>query len=158
MRYRFRLDRGERAFPDPASRFQPEGPHGPSEIVDPGDVTWSDGAWCGRTREQLVIYEMHVGTFTPDGSWESAPRELPALAELGITCLEIMPVADFPDRFGWGYDGVNLTEIRATARLCRHKPVPDQSQRAAEKEILEGLGFTVIEMTPVPFGLKGAKT
>ena len=108
MRYRFRLDRGEAALPDPASRFQPEGPHGPSEIVDPGDFAWTDGAWRGRTREQLVIYEMHVGTFTPDGSWESASRELPALAELGITCLEIMPVAEFPGRFGWGYDGVNL--------------------------------------------------
>jgi len=108
MRYRFRLDRGERAFPDPASRFQPEGPHGPSEIVDPEDFAWTDGAWRGRAREQLVIYEMHVGTFTPDGSWEAASRELPVLAELGITCLEIMPVADFPGRFGWGYDGVNL--------------------------------------------------
>ena len=108
MRYRFRLDRGEAALPDPASRFQPEGPHGPSEIVDPGDFAWTDGVWRGRTREQLVIYEMHVGTFTPDGSWESASRELPALAELGITCLEIMPVAEFPGRFGWGYDGVNL--------------------------------------------------
>jgi maltooligosyltrehalose trehalohydrolase len=108
MRYRFRLDRGERALPDPASRFQPEGPHGPSEIVDPGDFAWTDGAWHGQAREQLVIYEMHVGTFTPEGSWEAASRELPALAELGITCLEIMPVAEFPGRFGWGYDGVNL--------------------------------------------------
>jgi len=108
MRYRFRLGRNGKALPDPASRFQPEGPHGPSEIVDPEDFAWTDGAWRGRTREQLVIYEMHVGTFTPDGSWESASRELPALAELGITCLEIMPVADFPGRFGWGYDGVNL--------------------------------------------------
>src|SRR5207302_1387856 len=108
MRYRLRLDRGDRALPDPASRFQPEGPHGPSEIVDPEDFAWTDGAWRGRTREQLVIYEMHVGTFTPDGSWESASRELPALAELGITCLEIMPVAEFPGRLGWGYDGVNL--------------------------------------------------
>ena len=108
MRYRFRLDQGEAALPDPASRFQPEGPHGPSEIVDPGDFAWTDGAWRGRTREQLVIYEMHVGTFTPDGSWEAASRELPALAELGITCLEIMPVAEFPGRFGWGYDGVDL--------------------------------------------------
>jgi maltooligosyltrehalose trehalohydrolase len=108
MRYRFRLGRNGKALPDPASRFQPEGPHGPSEIVDPEDFAWTDGAWRGRAREQLVIYEMHVGTFTPDGSWESASRELPALAELGITCLEIMPVADFPGRFGWGYDGVNL--------------------------------------------------
>jgi maltooligosyltrehalose trehalohydrolase len=108
MRYRFRLDRGEKALPDPASRFQPEGPHGPSEIVDPGEFAWTDSAWRGRAREQLIIYELHVGTFTPDGSWEAASRELPALAELGITCLEIMPVAEFPGRFGWGYDGVNL--------------------------------------------------
>ena len=99
---------GKAALPDPASRFQPEGPHGPSEIVDPGAFAWTDGAWRGRTREQLVIYEMHVGTFTPEGSWEAASRELPALAELGITCVEIMPVAEFPGRFGWGYDGVNL--------------------------------------------------
>ncbi|MGA7260720.1 MAG: malto-oligosyltrehalose trehalohydrolase [Stellaceae bacterium] len=108
MRYRFRLGRNGKALPDPASRFQPEGPHGPSEIVDPEDFAWTDGAWRGRAREQLVIYEMHVGTFTPDGSWEAASRELPVLAELGITCLEIMPVAEFPGRFGWGYDGVNL--------------------------------------------------
>jgi maltooligosyltrehalose trehalohydrolase len=108
MRYRFRLDRGETALPDPASRFQPDGPHGPSEIVDPENFRWTDGAWRGRAREQLVIYEMHLGTFTRDGSWEAAARELPALAALGITCIEIMPVADFPGRFGWGYDGVNL--------------------------------------------------
>src|SRR5271170_2809724 len=106
-RYRFSLDSSE-PFPDPASRYQPEGPHGPSEIVDPGSYAWTDGAWRGRTREQLVIYEMHVGTFTLDGSWEAASRELPALAELGIICLEIMPVAEFPGRFGWGYDGVDL--------------------------------------------------
>jgi maltooligosyltrehalose trehalohydrolase len=108
MRYRFRLDRGETALPDPASRFQPDGPHGPSEIIEPETFAWTDGAWRGVSREQLVIYEMHVGTFTCDGSWEAASGELPALAELGITCLEIMPVAEFPGRFGWGYDGVNL--------------------------------------------------
>jgi maltooligosyltrehalose trehalohydrolase len=92
MRYCFRLDQGE-AVPDPASRFQPDGAHGPSEIVDPGDFAWTDRAWRGVTREHLVIYEMHIGTFTPEGNWEAASRELPALAELGITCLEIMPVA-----------------------------------------------------------------
>jgi maltooligosyltrehalose trehalohydrolase len=108
MRYRFRLDQGETALPDPASRFQPEGPHGPSEIVDPEDFAWTDRAWRGVAREHLVIYEMHVGTFTPEGSWNAALRELPALAELGITCLEIMPVAEFSGRFGWGYDGVDL--------------------------------------------------
>ena len=108
MRYCFRLDCGEATLPDPASRSQPGGPHGPSEIVDPGDFAWTDDAWHGIAREQLVIYEMHIGTFTPEGSWEAASRELPALAELGITCLEIMPVAEFPGRFGWGYDGVDL--------------------------------------------------
>ncbi len=108
MRYRFRLDRNEAALSDPASRFQPDGPHGPSEIIDPESFAWTDSAWRGVAREQLVIYEMHVGTFTPAGSWEAAARELPALAELGITCLEIMPIAEFPGRFGWGYDGVNL--------------------------------------------------
>ena len=108
MRYRFRLDPGEAALPDPASRFQPEGPHGPSEIVDPGAFAWTDHTWRGVAREQLIIYEMHIGTFTPEGSWEAASRELPALAELGITCLEIMPVAEFAGRFGWGYDGVDL--------------------------------------------------
>ena len=65
MRYRFRLDEGEAALPDPASRFQPEGPHGPSEIVDPGDFAWTDTGWGGIAREHLIIYEMHVGTFTP---------------------------------------------------------------------------------------------
>ncbi len=136
MRYRYRLDGGETALPDPASRFQPEGPHGPSEIVDPGDFAWTDGAWRGRTREQLVIYEMHVGTFTPDGSWEAASRELPALAELGITCLEIMPVAEFPGRFGWGYDGVNLF---APTRLYGR---PDDFRRFVDRA--HALGIAVI--------------
>ncbi|HZT86477.1 MAG TPA: malto-oligosyltrehalose trehalohydrolase [Stellaceae bacterium] len=108
MRYRLRLDDAERAFPDPASRFQPEGPHGPSQIVDPDAFTWSDGAWGGVPRENLVIYEVHVGTFTPAGTWRAAAAELAELAALGITCIEMMPVGDFPGRFGWGYDGVNL--------------------------------------------------
>jgi maltooligosyltrehalose trehalohydrolase len=108
MRYGFRADTLDRLLPDPASRFQPEGPHGPSEIVDPAAFRWTDQAWRGRRREELVIYEMHVGTFTPEGSWQAASRELPELAALGITCLEVMPVADFAGRFGWGYDGVAM--------------------------------------------------
>ena len=108
MRYRFRLDRGDKALPDPASRFQPEGPHGPSTIVAPGGFAWSDRSWRGIPRERLVIYELHIGTFTEEGTWQAAAHELPALAELGITCIEIMPVAEFSGRFGWGYDGVNL--------------------------------------------------
>src|SRR5947199_2323601 len=105
--YRYRLDGGD-AFPDPASRFQPAGPHGPSQVVDPSQFQWTDAEWQGLGREGQVIYEMHVGTFTPEGTWEAAARELPALGELGITVLEVMPVAEFPGRFGWGYDGVDL--------------------------------------------------
>lgn len=107
-RYGFKLDDDEKVYPDPASRFQPEGPHGPSEVVDPSQFTWSDQAWNGAPKGRPVIYEMHVGTFTPEGSYLAAEEHLPALAELGVTTLEIMPLADFPGRFGWGYDGVNM--------------------------------------------------
>jgi maltooligosyltrehalose trehalohydrolase len=108
VRYRFRVDGGDIALPDPVSRFQPDGPHGPSVIVAPDAFAWSDRSWRGLSREQLVIYELHVGTFTPEGTWKAALRELPALGELGVTCIEIMPVAEYTGRFGWGYDGVNL--------------------------------------------------
>ena len=104
--YRYRLDGGD-AFPDPASRFQPEGPHGPSAVVDPA-YAWRDGGWKGRALRGQVIYEMHVGTFTREGTWSAARERLAALAELGVTVIEVMPIADFPGRFGWGYDGVNL--------------------------------------------------
>jgi maltooligosyltrehalose trehalohydrolase len=105
--YRFRLDDGD-AFPDPASRFQPQGPHGPSQIVDPSTFEWTDEDWPGVGREAQVLYEMHVGTFTREGTWGAAARELPALADLGISVVELMPVAEFPGEFGWGYDGVDL--------------------------------------------------
>lgn len=107
-RYRFRFDGAPDLYPDPASRFQPEGPHGPSQVVDPRGFAWTDQAWRGCPAEGQVVYEMHVGTFTPEGTWAAARAKLPALAELGVTILEVMPVADFPGRFGWGYDGVNL--------------------------------------------------
>lgn len=106
--YRFRLDGGDALYPDPASRYQPHGPHGPSQVIDPAAFAWSDHDWHGAGSEGQVLYEMHVGTFTREGSWESASRELPALAELGVTVLEVMPVAEFAGRFGWGYDGVDL--------------------------------------------------
>jgi maltooligosyltrehalose trehalohydrolase len=105
-RYRYRLDSG--AYPDPASRFQPEGPHGPSQVVDPTTFTWTDQAWTGLSPDGLVIYEMHIGTFTPAGTWRAAVPHLPALQELGVSAIEMMPIADFPGRFGWGYDGVNF--------------------------------------------------
>lgn len=106
-RYWFRLD-GERLRPDPCSRYQPEGPHGPSQIVDPMPFAWTDTAWTGIGRDRQVVYEMHVGTFTPEGTWKGAEAQLTALARLGITVIEMMPIADFSGRFGWGYDGVNL--------------------------------------------------
>lgn len=107
MRYWYRLD-GDRLRPDPVSRFQPDGPHGPSEIVDPAAFPWSDAEWKGLTREGQVLYELHIGTFTPEGTWRAAATRLEGLVDLGVTAVEMMPVADFAGRFGWGYDGVNL--------------------------------------------------
>jgi maltooligosyltrehalose trehalohydrolase len=105
-RYRYRLD--EKLFADPASRFQPDGPFGPSEIVSPGRYTWSDAGWRGITLAGQVIYELHVGTFTREGTWRAAAERLSAIAETGITTVEVMPLSEFPGRFGWGYDGVFL--------------------------------------------------
>jgi maltooligosyltrehalose trehalohydrolase len=120
--YRLRLD-GQRAFPDPASRFQPQGPHGPSQVIDPSAFSWHDQTWPGISLKGQVIYELHIGTFTPEGTFESALRELPELARAGFTVIEIMPVADFPGRFGWSYDGVGLfapAAIYGTPQdLCR---------------------------------------
>ncbi len=107
MRYRFRLDGGD-SFPDPASRYQPEGPHGPSEVVDPSGFPWTDHDWRGPELAGLVISEIHIGTFTREGTWDAARREFRELAEVGINAVEVMPVADFPGRFNWGYDGVGL--------------------------------------------------
>ena len=108
-RYRFRLNRGE-AFPDPASRFQPEGPHRPSQIVDPSSYRWSlsESEWPGISIAQQVLYEVHIGTFTPEGTFLSALSEFARLRDAGITVLEIMPLAEFAGRVGWGYDGVAL--------------------------------------------------
>ncbi len=90
---------------DPISRFQPDGPDGPSEVIDPAAYRWRDGTWTGIPRHR-VVYELHVGTFTPEGTWAAAVGELRALADLGVTVLEVLPIAEFPGRFGWGYDGV----------------------------------------------------
>jgi maltooligosyltrehalose trehalohydrolase len=108
MRYGFQFEEQGQLFPDPASRFQPAGPHELSEIVDPAQFAWSDSQWPGTLLKGQVIYELHIGTFTPEGTWEAATRELPALADLGVTTVEVLPVADFAGDFGWGYDGVNL--------------------------------------------------
>jgi maltooligosyltrehalose trehalohydrolase len=104
-RYRYRLDGGD-AFPDPASRSQPEGVHGPSEVVDPGPFRWTDAGWKGVPLEEMVIYELHVGTATPAGTFDALTGRLDSLADLGVTAIELMPVADFPGGRNWGYDGV----------------------------------------------------
>ena len=104
-RYQYRID-GKQSVPDPASRYQPLDVHGPSEIVDPNDFEWTDEEWAGRPWHEAVIYELHVGTFTPEGSFAAAALELSRLAQLGITAIELMPVADFAGARNWGYDGV----------------------------------------------------
>jgi maltooligosyltrehalose trehalohydrolase len=104
-RYKFRM--GGPAFPDPASRHQPEGVHGPSQVVDLSGFAWSDDGFSGHSRDELVIYELHVGTFSPEGTFDGVTRRLEWLRDLGVTAIELLPVADFPGRHNWGYDGVS---------------------------------------------------
>ena len=106
-RYRFRLN-GERDYPDPSSRFQPDGVHGASMFVDPGRFEWTDYGWRGVARDDLVIYELHVGTFTPEGTFAGVRAHLDHLASLGATAIELMPVAETAGARNWGYDGVDL--------------------------------------------------
>jgi maltooligosyltrehalose trehalohydrolase len=105
--YKFQLEDGGMQVPDPASRYQPMDVHGPSEVVDPGNFIWTDAAWHGRLWEECVIYELDIGTFTSPGTFQAVER-LDWLVALGITAIEIMPVADFPGKRNWGYDGVLL--------------------------------------------------
>ncbi|PYL08037.1 MAG: malto-oligosyltrehalose trehalohydrolase [Verrucomicrobia bacterium] len=107
-RYRFRINGGKNSYPDPASRFQPQGPHGSSCIVDPTKFPWNDAEWTGVKMKGQIIYEMHIGTFTKQGTWRAAAEQLAELARIGITVIEMMPIAEFPGKFGWGYDGVDL--------------------------------------------------
>ena len=132
-RYRLRPGDGD-AFPDPASRHQPDGPHGPSAVVDPAAFAWTDGGWKGVEPRSTVLYEMHVGTFTKEGTFAAAIEHLPELAACGVTCLEVMPVNEFPGRFGWGYDGVNWF---APTRLYGR---PDDFRRFVDAAHRSGLG------------------
>src|SRR5256886_9333280 len=106
--YRFRVNNAENFHPDPASRFQRDGPHGSSCVVDPTTFQWADAGWPGKKLKGQIIYEMHIGTFTKEGTWRAAAERLAELARIGITVIEMMPIADFPGKFGWGYDGVDL--------------------------------------------------
>src|SRR5262250_185577 len=112
-RYKYRLD-ATRYRPDPASRFQPEGVHGPSVVVDPTRFVWTDQEFGGHALGELAFYEIHVGTFTPPGTFEAIIPHLPRLVELGITAVELMPVAEFPGSRNWGYDGVHLYAPQST--------------------------------------------
>jgi maltooligosyltrehalose trehalohydrolase len=131
--YRFKLDGGE-GLPDPWSRFQPEGPHGPSEVIDPATYEWNDGAWPGLTSDGLVIYECHVGTYTPEGTYAALMEQLPELKSLGISALEIMPVAQCPGRWNWGYDGVDLFAP------SNYYGRPDDLKRLVDAAHANGLG------------------
>lgn len=103
--YRFRV-RDDLAVPDPASRSNPQGVHGPSEVIDPQAYPWRHDAWKGRPWHEAVVYELHVGTFTPEGTLAAAAARLPSLQAAGITAVELLPLAAFPGERGWGYDGV----------------------------------------------------
>ncbi|HET9052082.1 MAG TPA: malto-oligosyltrehalose trehalohydrolase [Candidatus Dormibacteraeota bacterium] len=129
------LDRGDR-FPDPTSRFQPEGVRGPSRVVEPA-IAWSDQSWRGVELEDVVAYELHVGTFTPEGTLDAAAARLDHLAGLGVTAVELMPLADFPGDRGWGYDGVHLWAVH------RAYGGPDALDRFVDAAHARGLAVLV---------------
>jgi maltooligosyltrehalose trehalohydrolase len=134
-RYRIRL--GDRLHADPASRFQPEGPFGPSQVIDPADWQWTDHAWRGiPAPHSQVIYELHVGTFTPEGTYAATAAALPYLRDLGITTIELMPVNGFPGARGWGYDGVNL--------FSPYHPYGSPAELRAFVDRAHGVGLAVI--------------
>lgn len=135
--YKFRLD-DEAEYADPYSCFQPEGPHGPSMIVDHSRFPWHDDAWQkqGVTIDGQVLYELHVGTFSPQGNYAGVAQQLPALKAMGITALELMPLAEVPGRWNWGYDGVNLFAP------TRNYGAPDELKQLVEAA--HALGLAVI--------------
>lgn len=146
--YRFRLDGNQLLLPDPVSRFQPQGPHGPSQVIDPLPFAWTDQQWKGVAAHGQVLYEMHIGTFTKEGTWESAIGELDELRALGVTCLEVMPVNDFAGRFGWGYDGVDLFAP------FHHYGSPDDFRRFVDRAHAIGLGV-ILDLVYNHFGPDG---
>jgi len=148
-RYRYRLSGDDaRVFPDPASRYQPHGVHGPSQVVDPR-FPWTDQDWRPPPRDDLVFYELHVGTFTPEGTFRGVLDRLPYLAQLGVTALELMPVGDFPGNRNWGYDGVS---IFAPARCYG---APDDLRRLVNAAHQHGLAV-FLDVVYNHFGPDGA--
>ena len=146
-RYRYRLDGGD-AFPDPASRAQPEGPHQASCVVDSRSFRWTDEAWRGSSLKGQVAYELHVGTFTREGTWAAAAEQLPELARAGITLIEMMPIAEFSGEVGWGYDGVDLW---APTHLYG---APDDLRRFIDRAHAVGVGV-ILDVVYNHFGPDG---
>ena len=147
-RYGFQLDDADKLLPDPATRSQPDGPHGLSEVVDPAAFAWTDQDWKGPSLINQVIHEMHVGTFTAEGTWQGAGEKLPLLAETGITLIEMMPVAAFSGTRNWGYDGV-----------CWFAPThlygrPDDLRRFIDRAHALGLGV-ILDVVYNHFGPDG---
>lgn len=136
QRYAYVVD-GQGPWPDPWSRSQPDGVHDASAVVDPATYTWQDAGWTGIPRKHLVIYEVHVGTFTPEGTFEAATARLPWLRDLGVTAIELMPVAAFPGTRNWGYDGAALFAPAATYGT------PDDLRRLVDTA--HALGLAVLQ-------------
>ncbi|MEV1087007.1 malto-oligosyltrehalose trehalohydrolase [Streptomyces microflavus] len=133
-RYGFRVDDGP-LLPDPRSRRQPDGPDGPSAVVDQGGYAWREG-WAGRRLTRAVLYELHVGTYTPEGTFDAAAARLGHLAELGVTHVSLMPVCPFPGTNGWGYEGVSLWAV--------HEPYGGPEGLKRFVDMAHGLGLGVI--------------
>src|SRR5215469_276274 len=110
--YGFLLDEDLKQYPDPRSLWQPYGVHGASRLYDQRAFSWTDERWQPMPLSSAVIYEMHIGTFSPEGTFDAAIVRLEHLVQLGVTHLELMPVAEFPGEFGWGYDGVSLFAVK----------------------------------------------
>jgi maltooligosyltrehalose trehalohydrolase len=146
--YSLRIDGGDTLYPDPASRYQPSGPHGPSQIVDPNKYLWGDEGFAGPHERGQVLYELHVGTFTREGTYSAAAEQLAELAALGVTTIELMPLAEFTGEFGWGYDGVDLW---APTRLYG---APDDLRRFIDRAHQLGLSV-VLDVVYNHFGPDG---
>ncbi|WP_042395818.1 malto-oligosyltrehalose trehalohydrolase [Streptacidiphilus carbonis] len=136
-RYGFRLDDDRTLLPDPRSPRQPDGPDGPSQLTDHSAFPWSDGPWHGRALPGSVLYELHIGTFTPEGTFDAAAARLDHLVELGVDLVELMPVCPFPGTHGWGYDGVSLWAV--------HEPYggPEGLKRFVDAAHRRGLGVVL---------------
>jgi len=145
-RYAYRID--GRDYPDPASRYQPEDVHGPSEVIDPTAHDWQDVSWHGRLWHEIVLYELHTGTFSDTGDFAGIARHLDHLAKTGITGIELMPVADFPGRYNWGYDGV--LPFAPDSRYGR----PDDLKRLVEQCHARGISV-MLDVVYNHFGPEG---